>query len=119
MTQLPSMVDTFDCKGEPASVSVRWEKWKRASDIYLLASNIEKPRKKRACLLYIGGLNLQDVYYNIPGDHAEEKTDNNVYDIAVKNLDEYFSPKQSKLYERHIFRKMSQGNDEKCGKMII
>ena len=45
-------LEGFDCEGDPASVGLRWEKWKRAIDIYLLAANIDKPAQKRATLLH-------------------------------------------------------------------
>lgn len=57
----------FDCEGDTTSVCTRWKKWKRALEIYLLAANIDSPNKKRATLLHIGGLALQEIYYNLPG----------------------------------------------------
>ena len=51
-------LDVFDCKGEPASVVLKWEKWKRALEIYLLAAKIKKPIKKRVALLHMGGFSL-------------------------------------------------------------
>uniref|UniRef100_A0ABD2WDC1 Uncharacterized protein n=1 Tax=Trichogramma kaykai TaxID=54128 RepID=A0ABD2WDC1_9HYME len=69
---MPMTLESFDCDRNPASVSVRWEKWKRALNIFLLASNVKKSAKKRACLLHIGGLNLQEVFYHIPGANVDE-----------------------------------------------
>ncbi|KAL7291804.1 hypothetical protein TKK_0014585 [Trichogramma kaykai] len=71
-TSMPMTLESFDCDRNPASVSVRWEKWKRALNIFLLASNVKKSAKKRACLLHIGGLNLQEVFYHIPGANVDE-----------------------------------------------
>ncbi|KAL7291197.1 hypothetical protein TKK_0015038 [Trichogramma kaykai] len=119
ITSMSTNLENFDCDGDPASVSVRWEKWKRALSIFLTASNVEKPEKKRACLLHVGGLGLQDVYYNIPGAHVDETEGNDIYEIALSKLDEYFAPKQSNVYERHIFRKLTQGNEEKFEKFLI
>lgn len=75
-------------------------------------------RKKRATLLHMGGLSLQEDYYNIPGAHATD-TEDDVFEIAVKKLDEYFSPKQSRVYERHLFRLMKQEPWEKFEKFLI
>ncbi|XP_029166467.1 uncharacterized protein K02A2.6-like isoform X1 [Nylanderia fulva] len=122
MAQLASTLTSlncFDCDGDPASVGTRWEKWKRALEIYLLALNIDKPANKRATLLHTGGLTLQDIYYNIPGAHVDEAEGVDVYKVALNKLDEYFSPKQSKVYERHLFRLIKQEESEKFEKFLL
>lgn len=35
-----SALEYFNCESDPESLGVRWEKWKRAFEIYLLAANI-------------------------------------------------------------------------------
>lgn len=117
-SQIP-LLDQFDCEGDPTSIGFRWQRWKRALEIYFIATNITEQNKKRATLLHFGGIALQDVYFNIPGAHVAESLANDVYDIAVKNLDEYFAPKQSFLFERHIFRLMKQEPEEKFEKFLI
>nr|CAI5867977.1 unnamed protein product [Callosobruchus analis] len=96
-----------------------WEKWKRALGIYLDAANIDNPSKKRATLLHVGGLGIQEIYYNLPGAHVEPTEDNDVYEIAIRKLEEYFAPKQSKVYERHIFRLLKQEPTEKFEKYLV
>ncbi|KAG6454310.1 hypothetical protein O3G_MSEX008647 [Manduca sexta] len=116
---LPNL-DHFDCEGDPTSVGTRWEKWKRALSIYLLAANIDTPEKKRATLLHVGGLALQEVYYNLPGADvctAHEGAD--VYEIALQKLDAYFAPKQSRIYERYLFRLMKQEEGEKFERFLL
>ncbi|XP_063534905.1 uncharacterized protein K02A2.6-like [Cydia strobilella] len=115
---IPSL-DHFDCGGDPVSVGVRWEKWKRALEIYFLAANIVDGVVKRATLLHLGGLSLQDVYYNLPGAHAEEAEDVDVYNVAMEKLDAYFSPKQSRYYERYIFRLMKQDEGERFEAFLV
>lgn len=119
MSQIPPL-EFLDCEGEPASVGLRWEKWKRALELYLIATNVTKPEAKRATLLHMGGLALQEIYYNIPGAHVEsteEKED--IYVVAINNLDKYFAPKQSRIYERHLFRLIKQENGEKFDKFLV
>lgn len=116
LTQVPT-IEPFDCEGDPTSLGSRWERWKRALEIYFVATNTNDQNKKRAILLHSGGMSLQDIYFNIPGAHVTDTTDG--YDIAVKKLDDYFSPKQSYLFERHIFRLMKQESDEKFEKFLI
>nr|CAI5840492.1 unnamed protein product [Callosobruchus analis] len=67
MNHSMSSVENFDCDGDAPSVALRSEKWKRALNIYLEAANIEEAPKKRAVLLHMGGLSLQEIYHNIPG----------------------------------------------------
>nr|CAI5850825.1 unnamed protein product [Callosobruchus analis] len=96
-----------------------WAKWKRALGIYLDAANIDNPSKKKATLLHVGGLGIQEIYYNLPGAHVEPTEDNDVYEIALRKLEKYFAPKQSKVYERHIFRLLKQEPTEKFEKYLV
>lgn len=119
MSSQLSTIENFDCEGDPSSLGLRWERWKRALDIYLLATGVDDSLKRRAILLHTGGLALQDVYYNLPGAHVEKTDSNDVFNIAIEKLDEYFSPKQSFLYERHLFRLMKQEPEEKFDKFLV
>ncbi|XP_069360121.1 uncharacterized protein [Maniola hyperantus] len=112
-------LEPFDCEGDPTSISSRWERWKRALEIYFIAASTNDQNIKRAMLLHSGGMPLQDIYFNIPGAHVTDPDTTDVYDIAIKKLDEYFSPKQSYLFERHIFRLMKQEPDEKFEKFLV
>lgn len=115
---LPSL-EKFDCDDDPGSVGLRWEKWKRAFKIFLTAANIEHEETKRAILLHTGGLGLQEIFYSIPGAQGSGAEGEKVYELAIKTLDEYFNPKQSKIYERHTFRLMKQEAGEKFDKFIV
>ncbi|XP_049886660.1 uncharacterized protein LOC126381182 isoform X2 [Pectinophora gossypiella] len=125
-SQLPPL-EHFDCDSDNASLGVRWEKWKRSLDIYLFAANINDSKKKRATLLHMGGPTLQDIYFNIPGAHipVEPQPDvpgdqtSDVYKTAIDKLDDYFMPKQSSVYERHVFRLLKQDAGEKFEKFVL
>ena len=91
---IPSL-ENFDCDGDLSSVGLRWQKWKRALQIYLDAASIKKPAKRKAVLLHFGGIALQEIFYNLPG--ADVDDDENSYITAIEKLDEYFTPKQSKV----------------------
>ncbi|GBP75786.1 hypothetical protein EVAR_65418_1 [Eumeta japonica] len=112
-------LEKFDCNGESTSVGVRWERWKRALFIYLEASNIDKDVKKKASLLHFGGLDLQEVFYNIPGANIEPSEGVDVFEVAISKLDSYFAPKQSRVYERHTFRLLKQEPEEKFEKFLV
>lgn len=123
MTSNITPLEQFDCEGDPANIGVRWEKWKRGLQIYLEAAEIDDAIRKRAVLLHTGGLGLQEIYYNIPGAHIDEDSDDaadvDVYEVALKKLNDYFSPKQSRVYERHVFRQIKQKIDEKFEKFLV
>lgn len=89
-----------------------WEKWQRSLDIYFLANSITDDEIKRAKLLHYGGTELQDLFYILPGANVEKSPEINVYDIAVEKLKEYFLPKRSTAYERHIFFGLCQNTGE-------
>ncbi|CAH4000092.1 unnamed protein product [Pieris brassicae] len=86
-------LEKFGCNGESISMDARWTQWKRALFIYLEASFIDKDVKKRASLLHFGGLDLQDVFYNIPGANVEPTEGEDVFEIAISKLDAYFGAK--------------------------
>lgn len=119
MSNLTQSLEKFDCEGNTTSVSVRWEKWKRALTIYLEATDIQIDTKKRAHLLHLGVLKLQEIFYSIPGADIKASKDVDVFDIDIKKLDEYFSPKQSKVYERHIFWLLKQEPAEKFEEFLV
>ncbi|XP_044762211.1 uncharacterized protein K02A2.6-like [Coccinella septempunctata] len=122
MTTL-SGIEQFQCEGDPLSLGSRWEKWKRALQIYLAASDIAEPAKKKAILLHSGGMALQEIFYSLPGADIDPTVDGNqvvdVFKLALQKLDEYFLPKQSKLFERYSFRLMKQADDEKFDKFLV
>lgn len=82
MAQLPSL-EPFECDGDSTSVGLRWEKWKRALSMYLIAANVTDAERKRATLLHMGGLTLKEIYYNIPGAHAQLEWENDIFKIAL------------------------------------
>lgn len=116
--QLPPP-EKLDLEGDTTSVGLRWEKWKRSLQIYLEAVNITNPSKQRATLLVLGGIALQEIYFNLPGANVEPSDNVNVFEVAINKLDEHFLPKQNKAYERHIFRLIKQEESESFDKFLI
>lgn len=92
-SNLPPLVK-FDCGAEAELLGLQWIKWKRAFEIYLTAANIEKAETKRATLLHCGGTDLQEVFYSISGSQGSGNAEDNVYDIAIEKLEEYFTPRK-------------------------
>lgn len=119
MSNILPALEKLELEGDSASVGLRWEKWKRSLNIYLEATEVKCPIKKRATLLLFGGSGLQEIFYNLPGANAEPIEGTDVFEIAITKLNEYFAPKQCKVYERHIFRLLGQEEGEKFEKFLI
>lgn len=111
--------EKLDLVGDNAKIALQWEKWKRSLNIYLDATGIKGPGKKRATLLLLGGSELQDIIYNLPGAYIEPSEGNDVFKTAIEKLDSYFFPKQNKIYERHVFRQIKQQEGEKFEKFVV
>ncbi|XP_072936215.1 uncharacterized protein [Epargyreus clarus] len=120
MTNLLPAPEKLDLEGDNATVALRWEQWKRSFHIYLEASGITGEGRKRATLLLLGGLGLQEIVYNLPGAYEENSTnESQVFKTVIEKLDDYFLPKQNKIYERHLFRQIKQDEGEKFEKFVV
>ncbi|XP_055527444.1 uncharacterized protein LOC129720057 [Wyeomyia smithii] len=69
----------------------------------------------------MGGIELQDVFYGIPGaDEVDADEPNaNPYEQAKQKLEEHFSPKQHESFERFQFWSMSPADDEPIEKFLL
>jgi hypothetical protein len=74
----------------------------------------------KALLLHCAGVDMQDIFEALDYSEAgvNSKTDDE-YEIALKILDEYFSPKANIPYERHVFRQMKQEDGETLDQFIL
>lgn len=106
---------------DKATIRKEWEKWIRAFEIYTEAEGITNLLKKRSKLLFLGGAQLQDVAFTIPGAMVEFDADlrNDVYTPLVQKLTAHFSPKQNSTFERHIFRSTKPGEGESFDKFLL
>lgn len=96
------------------------EKWLRALTLYLEAEEITDPTKKKNKLVHLGGTQLQEVIYNIPGTLVDDKTGQvDVFKILVEKLSGYFSPKRNSTFERHLFRSLKPGQGESVNRFVL
>ena len=96
-------VTPFDC-----SSPEKWEQWKRGFDYYLVAANITDEGRKVALLLHMGGSELQELFYAI--SEPDVKIESLKQAIAI--LDKHLLPRKNVIYERHVFRRETQRQDE-------
>ena len=69
--------------------------------------------QKVALLLYMGGMEFQEIFYQIVPENAQL-----TFDQTVLTLDGYFQPKMNLPFERHLFRKMEQVQNETVDQFV-
>lgn len=93
-------VKAFACDAiDKALIRSEWEKWVRSLKLYLDSEDINNPLKRRNKLLHYGGLQLQEVAYNLPGavEDYDPDRNNDIFTTLVSKLNEYFCPQQTQL----------------------
>lgn len=94
-----------------------WIAWLRWFENIMIASSIVEGRSRKAQLLAMGGIELQGVFYGIPG--ADDDDGSDPYEKAKRKLNDHFSPKQHDSFERFQFWSMSLGKDEPIEKFLL
>lgn len=102
----------FMCKSiDPNQLSVSWTRWLRSFNYYIVGRDITDPARKKALLLHLAGLDTQDIFDTLGPAPTETATDDD-YVQTTKRLNSYFCPMRNIAYERHVFRKIKQDQDE-------
>lgn len=113
-------IKPFLCEEIDKSViGTEWEKWLRALKLYLVDGDIKDDIKQRNKLLHLGGIQLQEVAYSIPGAVIDSQEDKKVFDILIDKLSDYFSPRQNSTFERHKFRRIKPCDGENFNKFLL
>ncbi|XP_077868350.1 uncharacterized protein LOC144358564 [Saccoglossus kowalevskii] len=106
-------IQSFDATGDGSTVSIRWKSWIEEFEAYVDSrglfiedgSDTNKAQRK-ALLSYMAGATVRETFKTL----SDTGTNKN-YDKAVKVLNDHYVVKTNATYQRHIFRKMSQGED--------
>lgn len=102
----------------PSEVRNTWISWIRWFENVMIATNIIDGYSRKAQMLAMGGIELQTVFYAIPGaDEVEMGSD--PYVEAKKKLTEHFSPKHHECFERFQFWTMTPENEEPIEKFLL
>lgn len=88
-----------------------WIQWRDSFDIALQVNGITDPIRKKLQLLHQGGMDLQKIYKNLPSEVNPVNAENDVYKIAIQQLNKYFVSRKVHVVERLKFRAIAQGND--------
>ena len=92
----------FDCS-ETAGISARWERWLRAFELFATGKGVKNADQKKALLLHIAGLDVQDIYFTLEEEGGSDNSRK-----ATATLNKYFKPQANVPYERLCFRETSQ-----------
>ena len=119
-----SSVQPFDVSGAASSLATKWRRWLKSFEIYVAAKAVVNAEQKKALLLHCAGQGVQEVFDTladpgpIPPLQENEEDPANAYQIAVRTLNAYFTPKTNESYERHIFRSIEQKEGETVDKFV-
>ncbi|GAB0100137.1 uncharacterized protein DMENIID0001_161310 [Sergentomyia squamirostris] len=114
-------IPPFKCVDVPASEQrTKWIQWKSGFENLMSYSEEKDGKKLRSLLLLYGGFELNDVLRSIPGGFVETDDKNvNVFEVAMKKLDEYFMPKRHESYERYLWWTLQPETDEPLEKFML
>ncbi|XP_070573587.1 uncharacterized protein [Ptychodera flava] len=116
-------IQPFDCQSDPATVAIRWKKWRRAFEFYVDGKGVKDDHQKKSLLLHSAGSDVQDLFDDMedpgPGVLAEGAEDTaGEYQKAMRTLEANFSPQVNIPYERHLFRQLKQEESESIDQFI-
>ena len=82
-----------------------WENWISTLEFYFEAANIQKSKRKKALLLYIGGEELRRIHKTFNEEYE-------TYNETRNQFEEYFHGKINLTFERNTFRCLTPQSDE-------
>lgn len=115
---LNNVVKPLNCSAD--NMALEWEAWKNQLEIFLKVKGIKEEDKKKDVLLLLGGLDLQRICTTLPEvDEDQFEGLNGAYEKLIAKLDRFFVQKRSKRFERHVFRKIKQLEQEKFERFVM
>lgn len=96
-----------------------WLNWKRSFEIYARAQNVDCQQRKKDLLLHMGGSNLQNTYFLLPG--AVEGTEpefEQPYLKCIQLLDDFYAPRLNRQHEAYLLQQIQQRPDEKFDSFV-
>ena len=103
--------EPFRITENSSNVAQRWKLWKKIFQVYITATGVTNAAQQRALLSHVGGLEVLEVLETLPGPVG-------TLEEALISLDNYFSPKENKRFERFKFRQLSQESSENVDSFV-
>ena len=106
-------VNSFDAHGDASSQCQRWQRWLRSFELYVGASGVTDDTQKRQLLLLLhcAGESVQDIFFTLADT-------GNTYESAKAKISAYFTPRKNTSYNRHMFRKACQNDEESVAQYV-
>ena len=106
-------VQSFDAHGDASSQCQRWQRWLRSFELYVGASGVTDDTQKRQLLLHCAGerQSVQDTFFTLADT-------GNTYETAKAKITAYFTPRKNTSYNRHMFRKACQNDEESVAQFV-
>jgi hypothetical protein len=92
-----------------SSLAAKWKLWMEDFEMFISASGITDPKRKRALLLYQAGQRVRQIFRQLQDTGTESDY---VYDAAKTKLQEYFEHQQNRRYAVYQFRQAKQEQQE-------
>lgn len=99
-----NIITIFDVS-DSTSVGVRWKKWIKKFENYLVVTNVTDDTRKTAMLNHYAGDDVAEILENLPEPVPVVE---NCYKKAVKQLNDYFIPKTNIDFEIYNLREQQQ-----------
>lgn len=64
--------------------------------------------------MHLAGRKVQELYETLKNQKKKKKR-HTEYEDAIAKFNDFFAPRRNSTYERHVFRQIKQGKDEKFG----
>ncbi len=117
----------FDTDVSCINAGLKWQEYLEAFENFMVMHNITDDRRTICTLLHVAGEQIVRIYATLrvnteTVDHETEKEADGTTAKKVPKVDkfadvcrkltQYFNPKRSKMYERHVFSHLKQKPDE-------
>ena len=109
----------LDLTGSSSQVAERWRQWKRSYQYYIDGKGITNASRKRAQLLHLAGMEVQDMYEDLPDPGPVNAAEDNEYVVCLRKLDAHFRAEDNVPYERHVFRQLAPTQGETADKFMV
>ena len=84
-----------------SQVGTKWRKWKHTVKYCAERKGINSSRKKTSLLLYLAGMEVQDIFEDIVDPEPEGNQD--PYTVCIRKLDYHFQCKENVPFECYMF----------------
>lgn len=117
MGETEKALPPFNVNEDSRSLGASWIKWTNAYENYIKGFGVKQPAIQKFRLLFYAGSDVLEIHNSQP--ELEDSSGLNEYEIALAKLNKYFTPKQNKIFERHLFRQIGQAKSDKFELFLV